>query len=357
MPRRPCPLVYVPLLSVLLAAAGEAPRPVRVQAVAMVPSRPVLTASGTVQARRLAELAFRVGGKVVARPVDVGDRVQAGQVLAQLDASDLQLQQEVAEAALQGAQADAANTQAELRRYASLGAGSPAYLPSELDKRTAASRMAGARLAQAQRQATLAQDQRGYGVLRADADGIVTALPVQVGQVVQAGQSVAAVAHTAEVEVVVDVPENRLASIRSADDVGIRLWAAPGQMLHGRVREIGALADPASRTFAVRVTVLDAPPGVLALGMTANVAFGTAGPPVAPLPPGALADAAGKPAVWVLDAAAGRAVLRPVELAGYGPDGSVLVRAGLREGEQVVTAGVQSLTPDMPVAAWAGPAR
>ena len=352
MPRR-----SILLLSLLLAAAGEAPRPVRVQAVVLVPSRPVLTAAGTVQARTLAELAFRVPGKVVARPVEVGDRVRAGQILAQLDPSDLQLQQEVAEAALQGAQADAANAQADLRRYASLGASSPAYLPSEQDKRTATARMAGSRLAQAQRQAALAQDQRGYGVLRADADGIVTALPVQVGQVVQAGQAIAAVAHTAEVEVQVDVPENRLAAVRGTDGVDIQLWAAPGQALHGRVREVGALADPASRTFSVRITVLDAPKDLLALGMTATVAFGTAGPPVAPLPPGALADAAGKPAVWVLDPAASRAALRPVELAGYGPDGSVLVRAGLREGEQVVTAGVAALTPDLPVAAWAGAAR
>lgn len=342
---------------VLLAGAGDAPRPVRVQAVALVPSRPVLTASGTVQARTQADLAFRVGGKVVRRPVEVGDAVRAGQILAQLDPADLQNQQEAAEAALLGAQADQANALAELRRYASLGTSSPAYVPSEQDKRVAAFRMANARMAQAQSQATLARDQRGYGTLRADADGVVTALPVQVGQVVTTGQTVATVAHTSEIEVLADVPENRLPAVRGAEAVEVRLWAAPGQVLRGRLREVGALADPASRTFAVRIALLELPPGVAALGMTANVSFGLAGAPVAPLPPGALADLQGKPAVWVLDARAGRAALRVVELAGYGPDGSVLVRAGLQAGEQVVTAGVQTLTPDMALAPWAGATR
>ncbi len=345
------------LIAARAAAAREPARPVRVQTVVLMQSRPALTASGTVQARTQADLAFRVGGKVVARPVEVGDTVRAGQVLAQLDPADLQLSQEAASAAVQAAEADSENTQADVRRYASLGRSSPAYLPSEWDKRTAAMRMADARLAQAHRSLSLAQDQRTYGALTADADGIVTALPVQVGQVIAAGQAVAAVAHTAEVEVVADVPENRLADVRAVHDVAITLWAVPGTTLHGRVREVGALADPASRTFAVKVSVLDVPPGVLALGMTATVSFGLAGPPVAPLPPGALTDMAGKPAVWVLDPATQRAALRPVELAGYGPDGSLLVRAGLKAGEQVVTAGVQGLDPNMKLTAWAGAAR
>jgi len=358
MLRRSTPLAPVLMLSAfMVAAAGEAPRPVRVQTVALVQVRSGLTVSGTVQARTQADLAFRVGGKVTARPVEVGDHVRAGQALAQLDAADLQFSQEAAEAGLEATQADAANAQADLRRYDSLGRSSPAFLPSEYDKRTAAMRMANARVTQALRQAALAKDQRVYGALTADADGIVTALPVQIGQVVSSGQTVATVAHTAEIEVVADVPENRLAELRGSRDVTIGLWALPGTTLHGRVREIGALADAASRTFAVRVTVLDAPQNLIALGMTAAVRFGNAGPPLAVLPASALTDQDGKPAVWVLDPAAGRAALRAVEVAGYGGDGSVLVRAGLAAGEQVVTAGTRQIGPDMPVIAWAGAAR
>ncbi len=342
------------LLLTALIAAGPAPKPVRVQPVVLVPGQAALTASGTVQPRTQAELAFRVPGKVVRRMVEIGDRVRAGQALAQLDPADLRLQQQSAEAARDAAEAEAANAQADLRRYSGLGKGSPAYLPSEMDKRGAAARMAAARLMQATRQAALARDQAGYGVLTADADSVITALPVQAGQVVAAGQTVAVLAHTNEIEVAADIPEGRVAGLRRDQAVSITAGAAPGETWHGRIREIGALADPASRTFTVRVTVLDASPQ-LALGMTAALRLEGASAMVAALPSGALADQGGRPAVWVLHD--GHAALRPVELAGYAPDGSVLVRAGLAAGEQVATAGVALLTPDMPVVAWAGAAR
>lgn len=343
--------------ALVLAAAGEPPRPVRVQTVTLLQVRSALTVSGTVQARTQADLAFRVGGKVIARPVEVGDHVRAGQPLAQLDPADLQFSKEAAEAALEAAAADAANAQADLRRYDLLGRSSPAYLPSEHDKRRAATRMANARVIQAARQAALAKDQRAYGALTADADGIVTALPVQVGQVVSPGQTVATVAHTDEIEVVADVPENRLTELRASPDATIKLWALPETVLHGRVREVGALADAASRTFTVKVTVLDAPPNLVALGMTAAVSIGTASAPLAVLPASALTDQDGVAAVWVFDPAANRATLRPIEVAGYGGDGSLLVQSGLTAGEQVVTAGVQQIDPDMPLTAWVGAAR
>ena len=349
--------VPIALATLLLSAAGEAPRPVRVAIVVVAPVPSSLVFSGTVQARTQADLGFRVGGKVTARPVDVGDHVRAGQVLARLDQGDMQLSEEAAEAALQAAIADAARARADLRRYDELGRGSPAYLPSEYDTRSATSRMADARAVQAARQLALARSQNGYGALVADADGIVTALPVQVGQVVAAGQTVATLAHTDAIEVVADVPENRLAEAHQAADIGIALWAAPDQKLHGHVREIGALADAASRTFAVRVAVTDAPSGLLGLGMTATVTFGRPSPPVARLPATALTDHDGAPAVWVLDPARQRAALRPVELDGYAADGSVIVRRGLADGEQVVTAGAGQIESDMPLVAWAGAAR
>ncbi len=343
--------------AVFLGAAGEPPKPVRVAVVTMLARQAGLTFSGTVQARTEADLGFRVAGKVVKRPVDIGDHVRAGQTLASLDPADLQFSQEASEAGLQAAMADAQDAQAEMKRYDGLGRSSPTFLPSEYDKRMAAQRMANARLMQAVRQVGLARNQRSYGALTADADGIVTALPVQVGQVVAAGQTVARVAHTDETEIVVDVPENRLVDVRGAKDVTLTLWATPGQVIHGRVREVGALADPSSRTFAVKVTVLDAPPNMLALGMTAIVTFGHAGDPLAVLPAAALTDTQGQPAVWVLDPASHQAALRPVEVAGYGSDGSVLIGAGLTAGEQVVTAGLHHIAPGMALTAWAGATR
>ena len=360
-------MLRLSLLVLCLALAGPAlaadpePRPVRVQTVTLTPEQRVLELSGSVQARTLATLAFRVGGKITSRPVEVGDVVHAGQLLARLDPQDLQLQLQAAASAVTAAEADAVQARAELARYQSLGSRSPAYLASEYDRRVAASRMADARLTQAARQYALARDQAAYGSLTADADGVITSLPVQVGQVVSAGEPAVTLAHSDQVEVSVDVPENRLAEVRATQMVTISLWAAPGQTLAGRVREVGALADPATRTFTVKVTVLDAPPGLLALGMTANVLFTVpAGSAIALIPASAITDQDGHPAVWVLDPAQGTpkpAERRPVTIAGYREDGEVAVSEGLKAGDQVVTAGAASLDPALPVVAWGGPVR
>ena len=228
-------LTFLLPIAFLLAAAGEAPRPVRVQTVSWVQSRSGLTISGTVQARTQADLAFRVA-RQGRRSAGRGRRSRArrpgsGAARPGRPAASAKRRRE---AALQGAEADAANARADLERYDALGRSSPAYLPSEYDKRTAATRMADARAGagcygSSHWPTTSAATARS----RRTPTAIVTALPVQVGQVVAAGQTVATLAHTAETEVVVDVPENRLADVRSARDVAISLWAVPG---HGAAR-------------------------------------------------------------------------------------------------------------------------
>lgn len=364
------PLRFVPVVMMVLAigacgkspppaaAEQQRPRPVLVSSVAMTPRETAVTYSGTVQARVQANLAFRVGGAVVERPVDIGDNVKVGQLLARLDPKDLRLSLETAEHVVRAALADAANAQADFARYQRLGRGSPAYIPAEFDKRQAALDGTAARLAQAQRQLSLARDQLDYAELRADADGVITALPVEVGQVVAAGQTVAALAHTAATEIAVDVPENRLPDIHAATDITVALWSAPDKALHGRLREVGALADPASRTFMVKVAVLDPPTGQLGLGMTASVRFAhKAGAPVALLPAAAVVDKGGSPAVWVFDPARQRAALRPVRIEAWRGDGQAVVAEGLSQGDLVVAAGASLLDADLPVVAWAGPVR
>ena len=152
------------LLAVAAFAVGAAaPIPVRTQTVVLTEARPSLTLSGTVQARVQADLAFRVGGKIVARPIEIGDHVTPGQELARLDPADLRASQAAAQAALAAAQADAASAAADLRRYEALGRASPAFLPSEYDKRVAAMRSTAARVLQAERQLELARNQSEYG--------------------------------------------------------------------------------------------------------------------------------------------------------------------------------------------------
>jgi multidrug efflux system membrane fusion protein len=350
-------LLATPLLILALAAADAPPRPVRVAEVVLAPVVTPLILSGSVQARIQADLGFQVGGRIMSRPVDIGQHVKEGQILAELEPSDLAYAEESAAAGLRSAQASASQAEADLRRYETLGHNSPAYLPSEYDHRVSAERVAQARVVQAERQLALARRQRTYGTLAADADGIVTAVPAQIGQVVAAGQTVVALAHSDGIEIVADVPENRLDALRTAPDIAVKLWALPDLTLTARLRELGGLADPASRTFAVKLAIPDAPRDRLALGMTATVIVHRPGGLVAVLPAGAITDENGAPAVWVLDPATHHATKRRVAIAGYDQDGHVAVASGLKNGEKVITAGAQAITPDMALTEWAGPAR
>jgi RND family efflux transporter MFP subunit len=350
--------IATPIVAPVAAMADDTPRPVRVQTVHFTPEQTAATYPGTVQARVQASLGFRVGGQVTERLVDIGDRVAAGQTLARLDPVDARLNVEASGQAVRAAEAEAVNARADFSRYQRIGSNSPAWLPSEFDKRRAALDGAEARLAQAQRNLALARDQLAYTTLIADAPGVITDLKLEVGQVVAAGQTVFTLAHTAETEIVVDVPENRLPDIRAARSVNIRLWSQPDAVLTGRVREIGALADPVSRTFAVKVTVVGAPAGVLGLGMTASVQFGhDSDTMVARLPASAVVALDGAPSVWVLDPALHRAVARRVQVAAWLGDGDVAVSGGVEPGAQVVTAGASQLDAATPVTAWAGAIR
>ena len=286
-----------PILFALTAADAPPPRPVRVANVVFVEAQTPLILSGSVQAHIQADLGFRVSGKIIRRPVDIGRHVQAGEILAELDPADLSRGAESAEAALRSAQANAVQSEADLRRYQQLGSNSAAYLPSEYDRRVAVARVAQEAVVQAQRQLDLAHNQLSYGKLAADADGIVAAVPAQIGQVVAAGQPVVTLAHSEEIEIVADVPENRLEDLRHAASIDVRLWALPDLVLHASLRELGGLADPSSRTFAVKLAIPDAPRDRLALGMTATVTVNRPGHRVAALPAGALTDDAGSPAV------------------------------------------------------------
>ena len=335
----------------------------RVQQAIFTQQRASVTYSGTVRPRILADIAFRVGGKIVARPVNVGDRVVSRQVLAQLDPSDLQLEVAISGNAVIAAEAEAANARALFSRYDKLGRASSAFVESEYDTRRAAMRSADARLDRSRQQQDMARNQRQYATLTADADGVITALPVELGQIVAAGQTVAVLAHGADTEIVVRVPENRLDEVRAAEAVLVTLWSAPGRSFQGRIREIGALADSASRTFTVKVALLNPAddqivPAYVALGMTATAQF--IGPPRSPviiLPATAMTTAGAEPAVWVLDDTLHRAVLTPVRVVAFGNDGTVLIGAGLSQGQLVVTAGADLIDRDLPVTAWRGPTR
>jgi len=332
----------------LLAACDEAKtapvaevRPVKAEAVHYKPGNDVMAFAGIVAPRYETALGFRIAGKVTAREVDVGQQVKAGAVLARIDTADYELQRRNAQAQVSAADADVAKARADLGRYEQLRT-SPAFTPAVFDQRRQVTDAAEARLNQARAQLRIYDNQMGYTVLKADADGIVTAVGADAGQVVAAGQWVVRIARDGEREIVANVPEHRLEELRKAPIIKVQLWANQGKMYDARVREISPMADNLTRTYAARFSLIDADPSV-ALGMTATVGVPVGDfAQVASLPMTALFQQGKEPALWVVDAKTGSLTLKPVKVAGYRED-AVLVASGVSEGEMVVTAGVHKL--------------
>lgn len=323
------------------AAPPPAPRTVIAQVVGAKPGDGANVYSGEIRARYENDLAFRVGGKVVARYVDVGAIVKKGQPLARLDPQDAQLGADGARSALAAAEADHALAKAEVERYRDLYA-KKFVSQAVLDARETAFNTTKARLEQARAQLATARNQSSYTTLAAEADGVITAVSVEAGQVVAAGQTVMRFARPAEKEVVISLPESRLAELRDAKQIQVAVLAAPEKPYAGEIREVAPTADPTTRTFAVKITLL-APDDAVKLGMTANVALGQrAAPETLSVPLTALTQIDGQPAVWVVDPRTSKVNLRPVTVAAYREDGATIA-TGLKAGEVVVTAGAHKL--------------
>ncbi len=316
-------------------------RPVRAETIRYQIPPQALTLAGTVATRQETALAFRVAGKVVSRGVDVGQRVVAGQIIAELDAEDYRLQLRSVQSQVLAAEADLAKARSDLMRYEGIKQ-SPAFNAATYDQRRMSADMASARLSQLRNQLQLAQNQLGYAALRAEVAGVVTQAPVEAGQTVAAGQTIVKVARTADKEVVVAVPEQRIPDLRAAGTVSVSLWAVPDKRYEAKLRELSPTADPALRTFTARFAIENADDAVQ-LGMTATLQLAAGSPqPVAALPLSALFQKDGGPALWVVDPQTGVLTLKPVVVAAY-HESAVLIASGVEAGEMVVTAGVHKL--------------
>jgi len=343
----PAALAALLLLAVLSGCDKKAPerpdgvRPVQAVTVTLAADEQEVTYTGDVRARWETALGFRVPGKIVARYVEVGQRVKTGQTLARLDPEDQKLSAEAAKQQLLAARSDFQQAKSDLVRYKEL-VNKGFISAAEFDRHKTTYETAAARLEQATAQLELNRNQTAYTTLRADHDGVVTAVQAEVGQVVTAGQAIIKTARLDELEVAVNVPENRLAELRAAKEVDITLWAAPGKTYKGRIREISPSADAVTRTYTVKVTVLD-PDTVVQLGMTANVFLkGVQQAQVARLPLTALFQKGTEPAVWVIDPNTRQVALKPVQVGRYTQD-YVTVTGGLSDGDLVVRAGVHKL--------------
>jgi RND family efflux transporter MFP subunit len=302
-----------------------------------------------VRARYESDLSFRVGGKVVSRHVELGEHVKAGQPLFRLDPEDYDL-------ALKAAEADLAAAEAEVQYATAEDARQQQLLPrratstAEVEKARADRDMAVGRRDRALKALSLARNRLSYCTLAADADGVVTGLPGEAGLVVVEGQPVARLARDGGVEAVVSLPENRVEAVRSAS-ARVTLWSAPGVSFPAVLREVSPAADPLTRTYQARFALPGAGPGV-ELGMTATVHLTpTDSIPGFVLPLSSLLRQSDRPAVWVVGRDAGRPTLRPVEVREYRQE-SVVIAAGVKPGDLVVTAGVQKIDPGMVVQPW-----
>ncbi len=356
LPFRRVAAVLAPALSLaLLACSRPLPTEEPVRAVKLMTIQVGQMASqaqfaGEVRARTESRLGFRVAGKLLRRQAEVGQRVRAGALLAQLDPQDLVLATESVRAQLVLALTNRDLAAAELQRSVTLKAQN--FISGvEIDRRQAALDSANAQVRQAQAQLSAQTNQAGYADLLATASGIVTGVEAEPGQVLAVGASVLRIAHDGPLDVLFAVPESRIASITLGSAAEVRVWSDDTR-LPGVVREKAALADPVTRTFLVKLE-LDAK-ARLPLGSTVTVvpqALSNRGLPVIKLPTSALKQDGGGSAVWVLDSATMTVRSQPVQV--VAADGNeVVVAAGLEPGMQVVTAGVHVLSPGQKVTAY-----
>jgi RND family efflux transporter MFP subunit len=327
-------------------AASQAIRPVRTATVELQEGGENVSLTGEIQPRYQADLGFRVNGKILERPVDVGTQVKKNDLLARLDPQQYRQDLEVAKSEIAVAEAEVTRSQAqEYRQRELLKNGHTtevAYDQALKTFKTAQAQLDAARARQIQASENLA-----YTELKADNDGVITAIGADPGQVVSAGQMVVRLAQPGEREAVFNIAEGAFKKRPTDPTVTVHLVSNPEIETAGKVRYISPQADPATRTYTVRVSLPDAPPQ---MRLGANV-VGTVtldqGQTVS-IPGSALFQKDGKPAVWLVEKDK-TVQLKPITVQRYQGD-SVVVGDGLAQGDVVVTAGVQKLLPGQKVA-------
>jgi RND family efflux transporter MFP subunit len=302
--------------------------------------------AGEVRPRVESRLGFRVAGKLMRRHVELGQRVQAGQLLAQLDAQDFLLAADAAQAQLGAATTNRDLAAADYKRFKELKEQN-FISGAELERRDATLKAAQAQVDQARAQLAAQRNQGVYASLVADVAGVVTAVEAEPGQVVSAGMPVVRIAQDGPRDAVFAVPEDKVAGIRAGAPVDVRVWSGSVR-LAGKVREVSASADPVTRTYQVKVALEGPPPP---LGATVSVLLAAPSPRDSQqikLPTSALRQDGKATAVWVLEPASMTVRSQPVELAAL--DGNeAVVAGGLQPGMRVVAAGVHVLSPGQKV--------
>ncbi len=345
------------LCSALLAIGGAAllpgcegeiapPPPVRPVLFAVAERQPRVNSAfaGSIQPRYSSTLAFRAGGRVTARDVNDGDSVKQGQRLAALDPLVFDLAVKDAQAVLANATAVLDNAMATEKRHKILFAKN--HTPSQqLEAAQEALEEAEAAVMRARSMLDKALELRGYAELTAEYDGVVTAVDVEVGQVVSPGQPVITIAQPDAREAVIDVPED--VNVQTGSPFEVELQIAPSQSVSGKVYEVAPRVDPLTRSRRVKIA-LENPPADFRLGATVTAYSLARKADHITIPSAAVFEREGKRQVWIVDPASRTVALREVSVSSR-DGGTAAVIAGLEPGDRVVTAGVHSLDPGQSV--------
>jgi membrane fusion protein, multidrug efflux system len=317
-------------------------RPVRTVTVVKRDAGETVSYTGRIQAENETRLAFRISGRMVERPINVGDHVEPGQVVAKLEPQDELNALRTAQASVAAAQGQLNQAQSNYDRQKTLLARDIASR-AQFEQAESAMKTARAQLDTAEAQLKAAKDRVSYTELRVDAGGTVVTTGAEPGEVVQAGQMIIRVARKDGRDAVFDVPAQLLRSAPSNPVITVSLTDDAAVTATGRVREVSPQADPVTRTFEVKVGLTD-PPAAMRLGSTVVGRMKLDTAPVIEIPATALTESDRRPAVWVVDPKDMTVSLRNVEVARNDP-ATVAIAEGLDSGEIVVTAGTQALHP------------
>lgn len=354
-PLRPLPRPNILLLLACFAAAfsvagcqkqqvaeKKLPVVVTTQTVALADYAPRTSLTGVIAARTLNNLSFRVGGRVAERLVDVGQHVDQGAVLARIDPQEQESDLRSAQADLDAAQAQLTQAAATYERQKTLLARG-FTTRRDFDTANQTLKVAQGSVDAAQSAFANAKENLSYTELKAGAAGVITARQVEAGQVVQAAQTVFTIAEDGDRDAVFNVHETLVAQTPSSPAVTITLLSDPQVRAVGKVREISPAVDTASGSIRVKVGIPDTPAG-MPLGAAVIGTVSARSVKAILLPWQALTSTGGKPAVWIVDPSSKAVTPSPVEVLAF-DSGIVVVEKGLQEGQSIVTAGGQLLSP------------
>jgi membrane fusion protein, multidrug efflux system len=333
--------IFAALLATGCKQETTAPEPVRpVLSILVEPARSSDTAAaGTVEPRFKSDLGFRVLGRIIARPVDVGDSVYEGQTVAAIESTALELAVRAARAELSNSQAQLANASAAEARQRTLIT-TDTIAKQTLDNAVQARAGAEASVARAQANLTKALEQLGYAQLKSDFAGVVTAVGAEVGQVVSPGQSVVTVARPDIREAVIDIGPDFPVSLEIGLPFTVSLQLLPTVRVEGQIREIAPQADPVTRTHRVRIALNDPPPS-FRLGATVTARLSNDQSSILRVPESAVLTKEDQNFVWVVDPTAHTVSLQKFDLSR--DEGGIRVTGGLEPGTRIVIAGVHSI--------------